>query len=166
MVNVKFSKNKLINSILEQANDLQPRDFSGTADPYAKIRLLPDKINFWQTKIHKRTLNPSKFFNCFHILRLNSVAVYNAIVFFSFLPIFSSFFFQFSTRTLYSKSDHQLLDVELLRFYCTILIHIHVIFALVALKLIWEIWICHIKLICGNYLAHAPNKMLKLNWAI
>jgi Ca2+-dependent lipid-binding protein len=43
-----------------QANDLQPRDFSGTADPYAKIRLLPDKTNFWQTKIHKRTLNPSK----------------------------------------------------------------------------------------------------------
>lgn len=43
-----------------QANDLQPRDFSGTADPYAKIRLLPDKANFWQTKIHKRTLNPSK----------------------------------------------------------------------------------------------------------
>lgn len=45
--------------IFEQANDLQPRDFSGTADPYAKIRLLPDKTNFWQTKIHKRTLNPS-----------------------------------------------------------------------------------------------------------
>lgn len=44
-----------------QANDLQPRDFSGTADPYAKIRLLPDKTNFWQTKIHKRTLNPSKY---------------------------------------------------------------------------------------------------------
>lgn len=40
---------------------MQPRDFSGTADPYAKIRLLPDKTNFWQTKIHKRTLNPSKY---------------------------------------------------------------------------------------------------------
>lgn len=30
-----------MNLFTEQANDLQPRDFSGTADPYAKIRLLP-----------------------------------------------------------------------------------------------------------------------------
>lgn len=45
---------------------MQPRDFSGTADPYAKIRLLPDKNNFWQTKIHKRTLNPSKYLFLFH----------------------------------------------------------------------------------------------------
>ncbi|CAG9798888.1 unnamed protein product [Chironomus riparius] len=45
---------------LIEAHDLQPRDFSGTADPYAKIRLLPDasKTNMWQTRIHKRTLNP------------------------------------------------------------------------------------------------------------
>ncbi|KAG4066040.1 hypothetical protein HA402_001287 [Bradysia odoriphaga] len=43
---------------LVEAQDLQPRDFSGTADPYAKIRLLPDKSNVWQTRIHKRTLNP------------------------------------------------------------------------------------------------------------
>lgn len=47
---------------LIEAQDLQPRDFSGTADPYAKVRLLPDasKINMWQTRIHKRTLNPGK----------------------------------------------------------------------------------------------------------
>lgn len=37
---------------------MQARDFSGTADPYAKIRLLPDRSNIWQTKIHKKTLNP------------------------------------------------------------------------------------------------------------
>lgn len=43
---------------LIEAQDLQPRDFSGTADPYAKIRLLPDKSNIWQTRIHKKTLNP------------------------------------------------------------------------------------------------------------
>lgn len=41
-----------------EAQDLQPRDFSGTSDPYAKIRLLPDRTNVWQTRIHKRTLNP------------------------------------------------------------------------------------------------------------
>ncbi|XP_018319644.1 synaptotagmin-1 [Agrilus planipennis] len=43
---------------LVEAQDLQARDFSGTADPYAKIRLLPDKTNVWQTRIHKKTLNP------------------------------------------------------------------------------------------------------------
>ncbi|XP_018914419.2 synaptotagmin-5 isoform X1 [Bemisia tabaci] len=43
---------------LIEAQDLQARDFSGTADPYAKIRLLPDKGNVWQTRIHRKTLNP------------------------------------------------------------------------------------------------------------
>ncbi|XP_037927834.1 synaptotagmin-5 [Teleopsis dalmanni] len=43
---------------LIEAQNLQPRDFSGTADPYAKVRLLPEKKNFWQTRIHKKTLNP------------------------------------------------------------------------------------------------------------
>lgn len=46
---------------LIEAQNLQPRDFSGTADPYAKIRLLPDKKNMWQTRIHKKTLNPCKY---------------------------------------------------------------------------------------------------------
>jgi hypothetical protein len=54
----------LLPHFFSQAHDLQPRDFSGTADPYAKIRLLPDasKTNMWQTRIHKRTLNPGKYF--------------------------------------------------------------------------------------------------------
>jgi Ca2+-dependent lipid-binding protein len=46
---------------LFQAHDLQAQDFSGTADPYAKIRLLPDRSNVWQTRIHKRTLNPGSY---------------------------------------------------------------------------------------------------------
>ncbi|XP_055637715.1 synaptotagmin-5 isoform X2 [Toxorhynchites rutilus septentrionalis] len=48
----------ILNVKLVEAQDLQPRDFSGTADPYAKIRLLPDRNNVWQTRIHKKTLNP------------------------------------------------------------------------------------------------------------
>ncbi|KAH8366428.1 hypothetical protein KR084_005443 [Drosophila pseudotakahashii] len=48
----------LLNVRLLEAQNLQPRQYSGTADPYAKVRLLPDKKNFWQTRIHKRTLNP------------------------------------------------------------------------------------------------------------
>ncbi|XP_052867372.1 synaptotagmin-5 [Anopheles cruzii] len=48
----------ILNVRLAEAQDLQPQDFSGTADPYAKIRLLPDRNNMWQTRIHKKTLNP------------------------------------------------------------------------------------------------------------
>ncbi|XP_055592712.1 synaptotagmin-2 [Uranotaenia lowii] len=48
----------ILNVKLVEAQDLQPRDFSGTADPYAKIRLLPDRNNMWQTRVHKKTLNP------------------------------------------------------------------------------------------------------------
>lgn len=47
--------------IILQAQDLLAREFSGTADPYAKIRLLPDRNNVWQTRIHKKTLNPGNF---------------------------------------------------------------------------------------------------------
>ncbi|XP_034934372.1 synaptotagmin-1-like [Chelonus insularis] len=43
---------------LIEARDLKPRELSGNADPYAKIRLLPDRSNTLQTKVHKRTLNP------------------------------------------------------------------------------------------------------------
>lgn len=46
-----------------QAQNLIPRDFNaGSADPYAKIRLLPDRSNVWQTRIHKKTLNPGNLF--------------------------------------------------------------------------------------------------------
>ncbi|XP_039304606.1 synaptotagmin-1 [Solenopsis invicta] len=43
---------------LIEAHDLRARELSGIADPYAKIRLLPDRNNIWQTTIHRRTLNP------------------------------------------------------------------------------------------------------------
>ncbi|XP_011500313.1 PREDICTED: synaptotagmin-5 [Ceratosolen solmsi marchali] len=43
---------------LVQARDLRARDLSETADPYAKIRLLPDRSTVKQTRIHKQTLNP------------------------------------------------------------------------------------------------------------
>ncbi|XP_043255242.1 synaptotagmin-5 isoform X1 [Colletes gigas] len=43
---------------LVEAHDLHPRELNGTADPYGKVRLLPDWSNVWQTRIHRRTLNP------------------------------------------------------------------------------------------------------------
>ncbi|KAG7205566.1 hypothetical protein KM043_007538 [Ampulex compressa] len=48
----------ILTVMLIEAHELRARELSGTADPYAKIRLLPDRSNVWQTRIHKRTLNP------------------------------------------------------------------------------------------------------------
>ena len=47
----------LIVSVLK-AENLPPKDFSGTSDPYAKIYLLPDRKRKFQTKVHRKTLNP------------------------------------------------------------------------------------------------------------
>ncbi len=41
-----------------QAENLPPKDFSGTSDPYVKLYLLPDRKQKFQTKVHRRTLNP------------------------------------------------------------------------------------------------------------
>lgn len=41
-----------------RAEHLPAKDFSGTSDPYVKIYLLPDRKNKFQTKVHRKTLNP------------------------------------------------------------------------------------------------------------
>ena len=42
-----------------QARNLVPRDFSGTADPYVRVSLLPDQRSASaQSKIHRKTVNP------------------------------------------------------------------------------------------------------------
>ncbi|XP_076346929.1 synaptotagmin-5-like isoform X1 [Tachypleus tridentatus] len=43
---------------LIQICDLVPRDFSGTADPYAKVWLLPDIRDVRKSTVHRKTLNP------------------------------------------------------------------------------------------------------------
>jgi hypothetical protein len=40
------------------AEELPAKDFSGTSDPYVKLYLLPDRKNKFQTKVHRKTLNP------------------------------------------------------------------------------------------------------------
>ena len=40
------------------AEGLPPKDFSGTSDPYVKIYLLPDRKHKFQTKVHRKTLDP------------------------------------------------------------------------------------------------------------
>ncbi|XP_076362681.1 synaptotagmin-10-like isoform X2 [Tachypleus tridentatus] len=41
-----------------RAQDLPPKDISGTADPYLKIYLLPDRKKIFQTRVHRKNLNP------------------------------------------------------------------------------------------------------------
>ncbi|XP_022099154.1 synaptotagmin-1-like isoform X2 [Acanthaster planci] len=43
---------------LIQARDLQPREFSGTADPYCKISVVPHSNKTLQSKVHRKTLCP------------------------------------------------------------------------------------------------------------
>ncbi|KAJ8261632.1 hypothetical protein GJAV_G00156510 [Gymnothorax javanicus] len=41
-----------------QALELPAKDFTGTSDPYVKIYLLPERKKKFQTRVHRKTLNP------------------------------------------------------------------------------------------------------------
>lgn len=41
-----------------QGADLPGMDMGGTSDPYVKVYLLPDKKKKFETKVHRKTLNP------------------------------------------------------------------------------------------------------------
>lgn len=56
----------LLNVRLVEAQNLRPCQAHGFADPYAKVRLLPDRSTVYQSKIHKKTLNPGEW--CFEII--------------------------------------------------------------------------------------------------
>ena len=43
---------------LIKAADLAAMDMGGTSDPYVKVYLLPDKKKKFETKVHRKTLNP------------------------------------------------------------------------------------------------------------
>ena len=38
--------------------DLPAMDLGGTSDPYVKVYLLPDKNKKFETKVHRKTLEP------------------------------------------------------------------------------------------------------------
>jgi synaptotagmin-1 len=44
--------------IIIQAEELPACDAGGTSDPYVKVYLLPDKKKKFETKVHRKTLNP------------------------------------------------------------------------------------------------------------
>lgn len=52
------SETCLLTIYLIEAENLDPREFSGTADPYCKVCLLPDRRTQLQSKIHRKTTQP------------------------------------------------------------------------------------------------------------
>ncbi|XP_004547598.1 synaptotagmin-2 isoform X3 [Maylandia zebra] len=56
-IDYDFENTKLTIGIL-QAADLMSMDSGGTSDPYVKVLLFPDKKKKFDTKVHKKTLNP------------------------------------------------------------------------------------------------------------
>lgn len=56
-VDYDFQKGELSVGVI-QAADLPGMDMSGTSDPYVKVYLLPDKKKKYETKVHRKTLNP------------------------------------------------------------------------------------------------------------
>ncbi|KAL5104215.1 Synaptotagmin-1 [Taenia crassiceps] len=56
-VEFDFQKNELTVGII-QARDLPAMDMCGTSDPYVKVFLLPNKKKKFETKVHRKTLNP------------------------------------------------------------------------------------------------------------
>ncbi|XP_075766516.1 synaptotagmin-6 isoform X2 [Pelodiscus sinensis] len=59
-----YENETLIVRILK-AFDLPAKDFCGSSDPYVKIYLLPDRKCKFQTRVHRKTLNPT-FDESFH----------------------------------------------------------------------------------------------------
>uniref|UniRef100_A0A915KUZ0 C2 domain-containing protein n=1 Tax=Romanomermis culicivorax TaxID=13658 RepID=A0A915KUZ0_ROMCU len=52
-----FQQNQLAVTVL-QGEDLPGMDMSGTSDPYVKVYLMPEKKKKFETKVHRKTLNP------------------------------------------------------------------------------------------------------------
>ncbi|RTG90038.1 synaptotagmin-1 [Schistosoma bovis] len=56
-IDYDFTQGELTVGVI-QATDLPGMDLSGTSDPYVKVFLLPEKKKKYETKVHRKTLNP------------------------------------------------------------------------------------------------------------
>ena len=52
-----FQKQELTVGVM-QASELPAMDMGGTSDPYVKVYILPEKKKKFETKVHRKTLNP------------------------------------------------------------------------------------------------------------
>lgn len=52
-----FQKQELTVGVL-QAQELPAMDMGGTSDPYVKVYIMPEKKKKFETKVHRKTLNP------------------------------------------------------------------------------------------------------------
>lgn len=68
-IDYDFSKEELFVGVL-QANDLPAMDMGGTSDPYVKCFMMPDKKKKFETKVHRKTLNP--VFNEIFLFKVNN----------------------------------------------------------------------------------------------
>ncbi|NWI16050.1 SYT6 protein, partial [Crypturellus soui] len=58
-------ENETLTVRILKAFDLPAKDLCGSSDPYVKIYLLPDRKRKFQTRVHRKTLNPT-FDEAFH----------------------------------------------------------------------------------------------------
>lgn len=61
-----------------QAADLMSMDSGGTSDPYVKVVLLPEKKKKFDTKVHKKTLNP--VFNETFVFKVSLTVMKNGLL--------------------------------------------------------------------------------------
>ncbi|XP_019615761.1 PREDICTED: synaptotagmin-1-like isoform X2 [Branchiostoma belcheri] len=103
-----FQQNLMRVGVL-QAKNLPGMDFSGTSDPYVTVKLLPDKKKRFETKVHRKTLNPTfnEYFN-FKDLKFSELS--NKIILFLVYD-----FDRFSRHDLIGEVSVPLSSVDLAR---------------------------------------------------
>lgn len=73
-----FNSNSLSVTVI-QAEELPALDMGGTSDPYVKVYLLPDKKKKFETKVHRKTLNP--VFNETFVFKASFVICYQILIY-------------------------------------------------------------------------------------
>lgn len=70
-----FNSNSLAVTVIK-AEELPALDMGGTSDPYVKVFLLPDKKKKFETKVHRKTLNPE--FNETFVFKVSANNIFSA----------------------------------------------------------------------------------------
>lgn len=76
-------------------------DLSGTSDPYVKVFLLPEKKKKYETKVHRKTLNP--VFNETFVFKVRFF--YRILIIVSFNLMFCGCFFK-----VYTDNSHDIFE--------------------------------------------------------